>query len=93
MNILERLWITHRLRMRFYAWDAATLRRHQAARIDRVYGDVRPIGNPGGSFYLSQNGRIVTAGLKGAVFARVVDALPEVDNRFSTSTQLAQRFR
>jgi putative adenylate-forming enzyme len=41
MNILEKLWITHRLRRRFYDWDTATLHRHQAARVRRILAYAR----------------------------------------------------
>lgn len=41
MNILKRLWIVYRLRRRFYQWDAATLARHQAERLDRILSYAR----------------------------------------------------
>jgi hypothetical protein len=36
MNALKRLWVVRTLKKQFYEWDAATLHRHQAKRVDEI---------------------------------------------------------
>jgi putative adenylate-forming enzyme len=41
MNILKRLWVTRRLKRRFYEWDPVTLRRHHEERTSWILSYAR----------------------------------------------------